>query len=183
MRLVNLNIGSAVAVVVAVDAVVIVLAVAALSPIISAGAWPSGELSDPTSGKRGESAVSSTDHLHLDHSIMSASYEQVKDVANHPETYLIDVRNPDELAATGSIPSSLNIPLPELESALKSAAEDFAQKYGRARPANDAQIIFTCRSGRRAQQAAEIAKSAGFSNLSVYHGSWLEWAEKEGLPQ
>jgi len=39
-----------------------------------------------------------------------ATYEQVKDVPNHPEVYLIDVRRKDELQQTGSIPASLNIP-------------------------------------------------------------------------
>ncbi|EDV97643.1 GH14585 [Drosophila grimshawi] len=112
-----------------------------------------------------------------------ATYEQVKDVPNHPEIYLIDVRNPEELTATGTIPASINIPLPSLESALQVEPEEFEQTYGRAKPAKDAKIIFTCRSGRRAQEAEKIAKAAEFTNLSVYHGSWLEWAEKEGLPQ
>ena len=39
-----------------------------------------------------------------------ATYEEVKDVPNHPEVYLIDVRNKDELASTGALPSSINIP-------------------------------------------------------------------------
>jgi len=45
--------------------------------------------------------------LHLN---TMATYEQVKDVPNHPEVYLIDVRRKDELQQTGSIPASLNIP-------------------------------------------------------------------------
>lgn len=38
------------------------------------------------------------------------TYEQVKDIPNHPETTLIDVREPSELQETGSIPTSINIP-------------------------------------------------------------------------
>ncbi|KAH8398821.1 hypothetical protein KR222_007973 [Zaprionus bogoriensis] len=112
-----------------------------------------------------------------------ATYEQVKDVPNQPEIYLIDVRNEDELAATGSIPASLNIPLPKLEQALKSEDAEFSQTYGRAKPAKDAQIIFSCRSGRRVVDAEKIAKNEGFTNVLVYSGSWLEWAEKQGLPK
>lgn len=111
-----------------------------------------------------------------------ATYEQVKDVPNQPEIYLIDVRNEDEIAETGSIPASLNIPctqasnlcdrqtdkiivfpVPKLESALKSEAEEFKEAYGREKPAEDADIIFTCRSGRRVVEAEEIAKNAGFT--------------------
>lgn len=39
-----------------------------------------------------------------------ATYEEIKDVPNHPEVYLIDVRNKDELSSTGAIPASINIP-------------------------------------------------------------------------
>ncbi|XP_055702982.1 uncharacterized protein LOC129801718 isoform X4 [Phlebotomus papatasi] len=40
-----------------------------------------------------------------------ATYEEVKDLCNHPEKLLIDVREPHELLETGSIPTSINIPL------------------------------------------------------------------------
>lgn len=39
-----------------------------------------------------------------------ATYEEVKALPNYPEKYLIDVRDPPELAETGQIPTSLNIP-------------------------------------------------------------------------
>lgn len=42
--------------------------------------------------------------------IMIASYEEVKDLPNHPEILLIDVREPHELVETGQIPTSINIP-------------------------------------------------------------------------
>lgn len=39
-----------------------------------------------------------------------ATYEEVKDLPNHPEKVLIDVREPAEIAETGSIPTAINIP-------------------------------------------------------------------------
>lgn len=39
-----------------------------------------------------------------------AAYEEIKDLPNHPEKYLFDVRDPPELAETGQIPTSINIP-------------------------------------------------------------------------
>lgn len=39
-----------------------------------------------------------------------ATYEEVKDLPNHPEKLLIDVRDPPELEQTGKIPTSINIP-------------------------------------------------------------------------
>lgn len=53
--------------------------------------------------------------------------------------------------------------MPKLEGALRSEAEEFKEAYGREKPAEDADIIFTCRSGRRVLNAEEIAKNAGFT--------------------
>lgn len=38
------------------------------------------------------------------------SYEYVKDIPNQPTKMLVDVREPSELAESGAIPSSINIP-------------------------------------------------------------------------
>lgn len=38
------------------------------------------------------------------------SYEEIKDLPNHPAKILIDVREPNELQETGIIPTSINIP-------------------------------------------------------------------------
>lgn len=38
------------------------------------------------------------------------TYEEVKDLPNHPEKWLIDVREPSELTETGVIPTAINIP-------------------------------------------------------------------------
>ncbi|BFF98067.1 rhodanese domain-containing protein [Drosophila madeirensis] len=110
-----------------------------------------------------------------------ATYERVKDVPNHPDTYLIDVREKEELRQTGSIPASLNIPLPELDKALRLDSKEFKSSYGRDKPAKDSKIIFSCRSGKRVLEAEKIAKAQGYSNVVIYKGSWLEWAEKEGI--
>ena len=39
-----------------------------------------------------------------------ATYEEVKDLPNHPAVLLVDVREPNELEETGQIPTSINIP-------------------------------------------------------------------------
>lgn len=38
------------------------------------------------------------------------SYEEVKDLPNHPEKVLIDVREKQEIIDSGKIPTSVNIP-------------------------------------------------------------------------
>uniref|UniRef100_A0A1A9VS48 Sulfurtransferase n=1 Tax=Glossina austeni TaxID=7395 RepID=A0A1A9VS48_GLOAU len=110
-----------------------------------------------------------------------ATYEEVKEVPNHPEVYLIDVRNKDEVANTGSIPASMHIPLPELENALTMPEGDFLSTFKRDKPSTDSVIIFSCMSGRRAQTATDLALNHGFKKAKSYPGSWSEWAGKRGL--
>ncbi|XP_013101460.2 rhodanese domain-containing protein CG4456 [Stomoxys calcitrans] len=110
-----------------------------------------------------------------------ATYEEIKDVPNHPEVYLIDVRNKDELASTGAIPASINIPLPELEAAFKMPDNDFKTNFNRPKPTEETVLIFSCLKGGRAQKAADMAVEKGFKNAKPYPGSWTEWAQKEGL--
>ncbi|KFB51755.1 AGAP007534-PD-like protein [Anopheles sinensis] len=109
-----------------------------------------------------------------------ATYEEVLDLPNHPEKLLIDVRGPEELAETGKIPTSINIPLPVLEQGLKMSADEFKGKFGREKPAPETEIIFHCKMGGRAQKAADLATSLGFANARNYKGSWTEWAAKQG---
>ncbi|XP_017041179.1 rhodanese domain-containing protein CG4456 [Drosophila ficusphila] len=108
-----------------------------------------------------------------------ATYEEVKDVTNHPEKYLFDVRNESELKETGVLPASINIPLADLEKALNLPDVDFAQTYGREKPAIDAVLIFSCKAGGRAARAANLASTLGFTNAKAYAGSWTEWQAKQ----
>ncbi|KAF9649045.1 Rhodanese-like protein, partial [Thelephora ganbajun] len=109
------------------------------------------------------------------------TYDQVKPKTEQPspDSYLIDVREPDEVVQ-GSIPSSVNIPLSVLPGSLYMKAEDFEKKFGFKKPRRDQEIIFYCRSGVRAATAGDIAKKNGYEKLYNYKGSWLEWVQKEG---
>ncbi|XP_053672135.1 rhodanese domain-containing protein CG4456-like isoform X2 [Anopheles nili] len=111
-----------------------------------------------------------------------AKIADIEDLPNHPEKLLIDVREPAELAATGQIPTSINIPLKTLRTELGISSQDFEAKYGRKKPSTDDPIIFSCRSGVRSGQAAMEADQLGFRNVKNYVGSWLEYAAKHDLP-
>ncbi|XP_017103637.3 rhodanese domain-containing protein CG4456 [Drosophila bipectinata] len=108
-----------------------------------------------------------------------ATYEEVKDIPNHPDKYLVDVRSPSELEETGVLPASINIPLAALEKALNLPEEEFTKAYGRDKPAKEAVVIFSCKAGGRAARAANSARTLGFVNAKAYSGSWTEWQEKQ----
>lgn len=68
-----------------------------------------------------------------------------------------------------------------LEETLKLPADEFKTNFGRDKPDNDTEVIFSCRLGGRAAKAAEVAKELGFENSRVYQGSWTEWATHKNL--
>ena len=74
---------------------------------------------------------------------------------------MIDVREPDEVVQ-GSIPSSVNLPLSVLATAIHLPAEEFKLKYGFEKPGKDQEITFYCRSGKRSATACDVAKRNGF---------------------
>ena len=110
---------------------------------------------------------------------------------------MIDVREPDEVLQ-GSIPSSVNLPLTVLPTALGMPPVEFKEKFGFEKPRKDQEVTFYCRSGKRSTTASDVAKRNGYtryvlitfcawvvscsSMLSVlnYKGSWLDWVEREG---
>jgi thiosulfate:glutathione sulfurtransferase len=112
------------------------------------------------------------------HPSQIVAYEDIKTLPNHPEKLLVDVREPDELEATGKIPTSINIPskydwlveiclqtfllVKTLEESLKLTPEEFLNKYGREKPTTETEMIFHCKGGGRGGRATELALSLGF---------------------
>lgn len=68
-----------------------------------------------------------------------------------------------------------------LEETLKLPDDEFKARFGRDKPGNETEVIFSCRLGGRAAKAAEVAKSLGLENSRVYQGSWSEWAAYKNI--
>ncbi|EJT46106.1 endoplasmic reticulum protein [Trichosporon asahii var. asahii CBS 2479] len=112
-------------------------------------------------------------------------YDEIKPLTQQPtdDILIVDVREPDEVAL-GTLPSAVNLPLSRLPEALDEDFEPgrFKKEFAFKKPAAGQKIIFFCRSGKRSATAAEIAGMHGYANVRNYVGSWLEWSEKEGIP-
>ncbi|CCM02198.1 uncharacterized protein FIBRA_04278 [Fibroporia radiculosa] len=151
---------------------------------------PSARLLHPQRTVRFESTApksefkQAVDELRRDWDAKVVSYEELKPLTLQPspDKYLIDVREPDEVRL-GSIPSAVNLPLSVLSGSLHLDPVIFQERFGFQKPGRDQDIVFYCRSGKRAFTACDIAKRNGYTKLANYEGSWLDWTAREGTGQ
>ncbi|KAI9167237.1 Rhodanese domain-containing protein [Paramyrothecium foliicola] len=92
----------------------------------------------------------------------------------------IDVREPSELQETGWIPGAINIPITSAVQSFHLDPEDFKDMMGYERPLPHTPIVVYCKAGVRARAAAGLAVHAGFKDVGLYKGSWLDWERNEG---
>ncbi|KAJ3571340.1 hypothetical protein NP233_g3819 [Leucocoprinus birnbaumii] len=120
------------------------------------------------------------DDLRRDWDAKILTYEELLPITQSPtpDTYLIDVREPNEVMQ-GMIPSAVNIPLTVLADSLHMSPESFFTKHGFNKPKTHQRVIFYCRSGMRSTSASDVAKRNGYKDILNYKGSWLEWTEKQ----
>lgn len=100
---------------------------------------------------------------------------------------LIDVREPHEVEASGIIPTAYCLPANTQLNALFLDPEEFRERYGFEKPGiededSEKDLVFYCKSGMRARNAARAAALAGYDEgkIGVYSGSWLDWSAKGG---
>ena len=89
------------------------------------------------------------------------SFKEAKEMIEKSGTVLLDVRTEEEYI-TGHIPTSILIPLDELEYRLEEL-EDKSQN-----------IIVYCKSGRRSKIACDILIQAGYTNIFDL-GGVVDW--------
>lgn len=109
-----------------------------------------------------------------------ASYRDIKSAMEDGSVVVIDVRNPDEVAASGKIQSKrwLNVPYKngELESALQLPDDEFEKRYGGKKPkSNGTDVVFNCGSGNRSSRAVAVALSLGYPQARHYSGGLKQW--------
>ncbi|PFH50747.1 hypothetical protein AMATHDRAFT_3710 [Amanita thiersii Skay4041] len=150
--------------------------------LVAAVRFNSSQQSPPSSNQVDKAALKAArernDELQKDWNAEIISYNQVKRIsrAPTPDTYLIDVREPDEVIQ-GMIPSAVNLPLSVLADSLYLHHDAFKAKHGFEKPQRDQRVIFYCRSGVRSSTACDVAKRNGYTKILNYKGSWLEWVE------
>ena|SRR3989338_1982108 len=103
------------------------------------------------------------------------STSALKMLIDKKEKYvLIDVRQLEECASHGMIPTAHNIPLQDFPTAFSLDHEEFASKFGFSKPTKEDRIITYCRTGRRSDMAALFLHSHGF-HVENYGDSIWGW--------
>lgn len=97
----------------------------------------------------------------------------------NPNALVIDVRQAEDIAETGAIPGSINVPLGVL--AIKADQELPAAITDARLQDRDQEVIVTCAAGGQASLGAKTLKDMGFTNVSYVDGGTRGW-KAAGLP-
>ncbi|WP_353499508.1 sulfurtransferase [Vibrio sp. CB1-14] len=121
------------------------------------------------------------------------SAEQVLDHAQKRNARIVDARSlarfkgetpePREGVRSGHIPSAVCLPFAELmEGGTLKPQEELAPLFASISGSKREHLVFSCGSGVTACILALGAYICGYTNLSVYDGSWTEWGQRTDLP-
>ena len=84
---------------------------------------------------------------------------------------------------SGHIPGSINLPFNQcIDNGALLPPSELKQQFADLNLNKQQPLIFSCGSGVTACILALAASEVGYSNLSVYDGSWSEWGAKVELP-
>lgn len=112
---------------------------------------------------------------------MIASIEEVMAIADGSvEGCIVDVRSQAEYDE-GAIPTAVLFPHTKnlySDGTFKSA-RDIYLDYNDLGLSKDEPIILYCKSSFRATQTLILMEEAGYDNVKVYDGAWLEWSTKD----
>ena len=108
--------------------------------------------------------------------VENLSVDQVATELETGEAVLVDLREPEEREATGSIPQAVSAPRGMLE-----FYADPSLPYHREEFERDRRIILHCASGGRSALAAQTLKQMGYTNVAHMDGGIKKWKE-EGHP-
>jgi thiosulfate/3-mercaptopyruvate sulfurtransferase len=130
--------------------------------------------------------------LGLKQGALTTAQEIVNNLAT-PNFTVVDVRGaprfaghakePREGVRSGHIPSSINLPFALLvQQGQVRSIEELQAAFAQVGLNPESKLVFSCGSGVTACIALYAATIAGFTQLSLYDGSWSEWGSNHELP-
>jgi len=128
---------------------------------------------------------------HLNRKYLSTA-DEIESAIGDDSKLIVDARprtrfnghdpEPRENLRRGNIANSINIPYSTvLEDSLFKDKNNLISIFERSIDNSVEKVIFYCGSGVTACIPALAAESCGYTNLSIYDGSWSEWGANSGL--
>ena len=121
----------------------------------------------------------------LDASMITSKEEIIKKIENPAENYvLIDVRSDEEYNA-GNIPGSIHINYEKNMFLNQEKGDTFRPVshirilYKELGITPDDEIVLYCKTSVRAANTYAALYNAGYRNLKIYDGAWLEWSTED----
>jgi len=115
---------------------------------------------------------------------MMVTFEEVKAQAESPaeNIKILDVRSVAEYEA-GFIPGAILYPHTKniYKDGTFMSSRDIGLFYKDLGLEKDETILLYCKTSFRATQTAALLQEAGYKNVKVYDGAWLEWESKMGV--
>lgn len=119
----------------------------------------------------------------LDTSMIATIDDVLSVVEGNTEACIIDVRSLAEYDE-GAIPGAILYPHTKNlynDGTFKSARDTYLD-YNDLGIKKDEPVILYCKTSFRATQTALLLQEAGYENVKVYDGAWMEWSTKD-MPQ
>ncbi|KAA0716906.1 hypothetical protein E1301_Tti016214 [Triplophysa tibetana] len=113
------------------------------------------------------------------HADAVVTYEQLKHMLSTGSVQLFDVRETNE-HKSGFISAAANIPLGEIDQALRLNPDQFREWYGVPKPrTEDTDFVLYCQRGFRSLTALKTAWALGYTRARHYAGGYNEWIQRE----
>jgi thiosulfate/3-mercaptopyruvate sulfurtransferase len=114
-----------------------------------------------------------------------ATKEEVLDYVNNPsdDVVILDVRTAEEVNE-GIIPNAVHINYTRNinEDGEYRPYQDFLRIYPDKDVTPDKKVIMYCKTSIRAAQTYAALRNAGYRDLEIYDGAWIEWSSDSSLP-
>lgn len=120
------------------------------------------------------------------------NWKKVKEIISERKLQILDARSSGRFEGTapeprkgvrsGHIPTSKSLPYSKLINQNKIKSKEELQSLFENSDKNDVSYVFSCGTGITACVLALGAEIAGYTDYSVYDGSWTEWGSLLDLP-
>ncbi|XP_008467929.1 rhodanese domain-containing protein CG4456-like [Diaphorina citri] len=104
-------------------------------------------------------------------------YDRLVKCIQTKQCLVVDARSNEEFKEAGAIPTSINVPIKDIETTFSLPAEAFENKFQIPKPSFTDLIVCYCYVGKRSIKACNMLIAMGYKNVMNYSAGWKNWKE------